>query len=396
MVGFSNERARSHLRLVGEEESPAKQGFDGVAPQPHQTSGSPAQPSVNPALAIALSHEAQLFRAVRTRGLHQPFVASATPALPISPPNLTPAPSPKSDDLGERFAALTASGVPSGSIDADRVQAVLERLRAALVDPQPDVGPSSGGLTGRAATQSAPALWVPAALRALSQSDPQSAGRILLAEMCLLHRVNRSARVAVRIKNKGLVVADCAERATRVTRLSTTHIRRDGRLVVRSSSGRLATSVLLGRAGWRSSREGIAQLRALAALPVGTEDLLGAGLVVDPLAFWRLVASALPVAKVDQQWCIEHRAPFPDGGFASIRLSPGRPIVVSVEASLSPDAVVTTTPDGVLAWATGASAPNGGEVTQTGDPQAIDALRAQIAAVEYPGSTSQEFNQVNG
>jgi hypothetical protein len=35
-------------------------------------------------------------------------------------------------------------------------------------------------------------------------------------------------------------------------------------------------------------------------------------------------------------------------------------------------------------------------VTQTGDPQAIDSLRAQIAAVGYSGSTSQEFNQVNG
>jgi len=354
-------------------------------------SPSTAKATDNARRAIAISREAELFKAVRTGGRQASTShGAATDVGPLS-------------GLSERFDQLAGPAVVRSSDATERLSAALSRLQAvqggeadvtaandspAIVSPAADRRPA--GLAR------APRLWIAPALRTLAGQDPSAAGRWIEGLLCELHRVAPATRLDLSLPDAGATLADAGHDKTSIRNAKRVRHRSTGRLRVRASHSRLAEAVFLDRNLWLSSRAGVEALRGVAALPLDPDQLVASGLSIDPVAFWRLAAIATPTAAVSQRWVVCHRSPVAIGGMAAITLIPGRPISVSETVVAEPDATLISAASSVLPWALGLPAEPGAEVGEDGSRDALDALRAQIAGLAATTSRLFGLNGGNG
>ena len=340
-------------------------------------SPSTAKANDNARRALAISREAELFKAVRTGGrLATTSPGAATDVGPLS-------------GLSERFDQLAGPAVVRSSDATERLSAALSRLQAV----QGGEADSPASYRRPAGLARAPRLWIAPALRTLAGQDPSAAGRWIEGLLCELHRVAPATRLDMSLPGAGATLADAGHDKTSIRNAKRVRHRSTGRLRVRASHSRLAEAVFLDRHLWLSSRAGVEALRGVAALPLDPDQLVASGLSIDPVAFWRLAAIATPTAAVSQRWVVCHRSPVAIGGMAAITLMPGRPISVSETVVAEPDAMLISAASSVLPWALGLPAEPGAEVGEDGSRDALDALRAQIAGL---AATTPRLFGLNG
>ncbi|MBB4665281.1 hypothetical protein [Conexibacter arvalis] len=239
-----------------------------------------------------------------------------------------------------------------------------------------------------------PAAWLPAALRRLLQSDPETAGRIVVG-MLPAHGL-----VTLRDLGYDLVIADRGTVAVDV---------RDGRASVRALDGprigeRLDFRVtathaglarlLLGRRGLRrrarvrGSRRRLKELRRLVQEPLTLRDLAASGATLEPaLALWLAALAIDPADTFGHRFTIAH-APLPGGpADAWLRIQQGTaPSVVRTRPGEEPLVTLRCTRGALLALLAGVAPPPGEGAAIDGDPAALELVRGWIAATEFPAT----------
>lgn len=371
-----------------------------------------ARPSEYQQRAAEFRRESLLLDEVR--GI-APIPRALAPEVAFSPPASAPvgsvdrARTPAADlaSVGHRFEALAAPSPSSGSqaVPAERLSEALERLRAAtsveevrsapaprVPAPERDIEPA----LAEQSRESPVGLWLAPAIRLLASTDPEAAVRWFPALLTQLHRAGPTARIDLSLPGSSVIAGPGAAGSTdvRVTAQGGRWERRRGAL--RVSPKRLAGAVFAGEGWLLPRRQQVRSLAATVSLPTSLGQLCEAGAAVDPLAFWRLVAAAMPACSDDGEWLIQHRAPVATGGRVTIRLAPGRPLTVDDGSLTRHDAVLTTAPEAVIPWALGIALPVGSVAAEDGAEDAFRALRSQIAGLERASATVRRLNDPDG
>jgi hypothetical protein len=242
-----------------------------------------------------------------------------------------------------------------------------------------------------------PAPWLPAALRRLLASDPETAGRIVVGML------PAQGLAAQRDLSYDLVIADRGTVAVDV---------RDGRATVRALEGprqgqpldfrvtathaRLAR-LLLGRRGLRrrakvrGSRRRLKELRRLTQEPLALRDLAASGATLEPaLALWLAALAIDPADTFGHRFTIAH-APLPGGPpDAWLRIQQGMPpAVLRTRPGEQPAVTLRCTRGALLALLAGVPPLPGEGAAIDGDLTALERVRGWIRATEFPAPAQQ-------
>ena len=237
-----------------------------------------------------------------------------------------------------------------------------------------------------------PAPWLPAALRRLLASDPETAGRIVVGMLPAQGLVTqRDLSYDLVIADRGTVAVDVRDGRTSVRALEGPRQGQPLDFKVTATHARLAR-LLLGRRGLRrrakvrGSRRRLKELRRLAQEPLALRDLAASGATLEPaLALWLAALAIDPADTFGHRFTIAH-APLPGGpADAWLRIQQGMaPVVLRTRPGEQPAVTLRCTRGALLALLAGITPPPGEGAAVDGDLTALERVRGWIRATEFP------------
>jgi hypothetical protein len=296
----------------------------------------------------------------------------------------------------ERATALGDASPSAGAeVRADRLSDALTRLRAGTepIDPGPGaagpVAPTALTAVTAVVTSTAPSATLAGPFRTLCRRDPALAGQLALS-LLPMQRVVYPQPVSYDIllgPGHGCVQVTSGDGRTAVARQASARplqevdfhvVGNPERFAKLLAAGKIRRRLGFGVARVRGSRDGLAALDALLALPLDLPALVEGGMSTDPSILMSLVAAIVrPEWTRDARFAISHR-----GGNATatyLLIADGRKPTVTMVAPTGPIATVISCAQSDLASAlSGSPALEPQSLRVAGDPAPLAQLQAWI------------------
>jgi hypothetical protein len=292
-------------------------------------------------------------------------------------------------------AAGDASQSAGAEVRADRLSDALTRLRAGTepIDPGPGAAapaaPAALTAVTAVVTPTAPPATLAGPFRTLCRRDPALAGQLALS-LLPMQRVVYPQPVSYDIllgPGHGCVQVTSHDGRTAVARQASARplqevdfhvVGNPERFAKLLAAGKIRRRLGFGVARVRGSRDGLAALDALLALPLDLPALVEGGMSTDPSILMSLVAAIVrPEWTRDARFAISHR-----GGNATatyLLIADGRKPTVTMVAPTGPIATVISCAQSDLASAlSGSPALEPHSLRVAGDPAPLTQLQAWI------------------
>jgi hypothetical protein len=254
---------------------------------------------------------------------------------------------------------------PAGPVESHRLEAALTRLRTS--EPQEPQEQPADDEPER--TERRPATpWLASVFKLLASEEPETAGRLLLALLPAQHLVEpepvtydlilgelSTMRVTVADGTTAVEQADAPRPLEEVDFQVIGDLAGAARLV---ASGRMRRRLRRGRARARGRRKRVAVLQRLVRSPVTLDDLIDAGVRLDPVLTMKVVSLMIaPETTAGERFTIAHREETDGHLRVWLQIENGEPLAVTNTVPGGPvETIVICAADELLDVLTGRAA----------------------------------------